>query len=278
MTQRPTALLLTARTAAEAQVVLALLRREGIEAYMGGQALTDEFAASQRLLGLQGTEIAVRDEDLLRAQAVLAEAKRKAQASGSDDAGEASTPTAGPPQARGPTGRAGAWIVAGVAVAAAVVLLFMWLEMKRELGLMRASSAGRKTRTTIEENGTRTVWKDTNRLASTTLDADHDGVPEQVTYYDRAGAKYLVATDVDRSGWPERREQFRDGRLTAELVDEDENGCSERMTTWWPDGSSCVWTDFDQDGAWDRRELYDGSGLLKLAQKDHELQGFVDVR
>jgi hypothetical protein len=154
----------------------------------------------------------------------------------------------------------------------------MWLEMKRELGLMRASSAGRKTRTTIEENGTRTVWKDTNKVASTTVDADHDGVPEQVTYYDRAGEKYLVATDVDGNGWPERREQFRAGRRTAELVDEDENGCSERMTTWWPDGSSCVWTDFDQDGAWDRRELYDGSGLLKLAQKDHELQGFVDVK
>ncbi len=69
--------LLKARTRAEAQVVLALLRAEGIEAYVGGEALTDEFAASQRMMGLQGTEIEVHEVDLARAREALAAAKRE---------------------------------------------------------------------------------------------------------------------------------------------------------------------------------------------------------
>jgi hypothetical protein len=72
----PAVPLLRARTQAESQIVLALLRAEGIVAYVGGQALTDEFAASQRLLGLQGTRIDVAAGDLPRARELLAEARR----------------------------------------------------------------------------------------------------------------------------------------------------------------------------------------------------------
>jgi len=74
--RKPMTLLLAARSRAEAQIVLALLRSEDIVAYVNGEALADEFAASQRLLGLQGTRIEVREEDLPRARRVLDEARR----------------------------------------------------------------------------------------------------------------------------------------------------------------------------------------------------------
>jgi hypothetical protein len=75
----PTSVLLRARTGVEAQVVLALLRGEGLTAFVNGSALMDEFAVSQRLMGLQGVEISVRSEDLPRARQLLEEARRIGQ-------------------------------------------------------------------------------------------------------------------------------------------------------------------------------------------------------
>jgi hypothetical protein len=77
--EAPTSVLLRARTAIEAQVVLALLRGEGLAAFVNGSALMDEFAVSQRLMGLQGVEISVLREDLPRAQQLLEEARRVGQ-------------------------------------------------------------------------------------------------------------------------------------------------------------------------------------------------------
>ena len=68
--------LVRANSPGEAQVIVAVLRSAGIPAFVGGQLLQDEFAASQRLLGLQGVDIQVPEEARVRAMAVLAEARR----------------------------------------------------------------------------------------------------------------------------------------------------------------------------------------------------------
>jgi hypothetical protein len=82
-----TSVLLQARTAMEAQVVLALLRGEGITAYVKGAALMDEFAVSQRTMGLQGVMIEVRNEDLDRARRVVEEARQAGREMGEPESG-----------------------------------------------------------------------------------------------------------------------------------------------------------------------------------------------
>ena len=65
----------TARTAFEASVIAGVLEDAGIPSYVAGNALTDEWAASQRLMGAQGVEIQVRESDRDAALRALATAK-----------------------------------------------------------------------------------------------------------------------------------------------------------------------------------------------------------
>ena len=52
-----------------------LLRAAGITTYVGGLLLQDEFAVSQRMLGLEGVRVEVPVDKLARARAVIAEAR-----------------------------------------------------------------------------------------------------------------------------------------------------------------------------------------------------------
>lgn len=73
---------LPTRSSAEAQVVAALLRAHGIPVYIAGQLLQDEFGVFQRLVGRLGTVLEVPTTDLLRAQALLAEARAEGRGEG----------------------------------------------------------------------------------------------------------------------------------------------------------------------------------------------------
>lgn len=84
MSRPDTAVVMTATSPAEAQVVAALLRAEGIATYVGGVLLQDEFAVSQRALGLEGVVIEVAADALGRARDVIA----RARAAGEELAGE----------------------------------------------------------------------------------------------------------------------------------------------------------------------------------------------
>jgi len=66
-----------ARSRAEAQVVEALLQSAGIPVYVPGLLLQDDFAVSQRAMGLLGVKVEVPRDDLERAKQVLAEARHE---------------------------------------------------------------------------------------------------------------------------------------------------------------------------------------------------------
>ncbi len=66
-----------ARNPIEAKIIASVLADSGIQALVGGDSLTDEFALSQRMMNLQGVTVQVRKVDLEAAQAAL-EAARKA--------------------------------------------------------------------------------------------------------------------------------------------------------------------------------------------------------
>ena len=77
--------LMHASSRAEAQVVVALLRANGIPTYVDGQSLQDEFALSQRLMGLNGLDIQVPKSMLEQARRTIEEARRKGASADSRD-------------------------------------------------------------------------------------------------------------------------------------------------------------------------------------------------
>lgn len=84
------AVLETARTPLAAELIVAVLRAEGIPAYVEGALLQDEFAVSQRILGLGGVRIQVPRERLEDARKALAAAREAgtrlgAEAEGADE-------------------------------------------------------------------------------------------------------------------------------------------------------------------------------------------------
>lgn len=79
MSQEETTVILRANSPAEAQVVVALLRAEGIETYVDGVKLQDEFAIAQRVMGLIGVEIEVGTQDATRALKLIEAAREDGQ-------------------------------------------------------------------------------------------------------------------------------------------------------------------------------------------------------
>lgn len=71
--------LMVANSPVQAQVILALLHGEGIDATTDGESLLDEFGVTQRLMGQIGVTIRVPPEDKARAVELVAEARRAAQ-------------------------------------------------------------------------------------------------------------------------------------------------------------------------------------------------------
>lgn len=64
-----------AKTPFEAQVIAGVLQEAGIPTYVSGSLLTDEFALSQQLMGLQNATVQVPKDRLQDAETAIAEAK-----------------------------------------------------------------------------------------------------------------------------------------------------------------------------------------------------------
>jgi len=64
-----------ARNGAEAQIIRALLRGAGISARLSGEYLMDDFALSQRMMGLAGVAVEVPTSDLQRSRELIQEAR-----------------------------------------------------------------------------------------------------------------------------------------------------------------------------------------------------------
>ncbi len=65
----------TAKNPLEAQVIAAILRDAGVAVYVGGAMLADEFAASQRLMGIGGVSVQVMSDRLEEARQALVESR-----------------------------------------------------------------------------------------------------------------------------------------------------------------------------------------------------------
>ena len=270
--RRPTRVLLRARTPVEAQVVLALLRAEGIAAYVNGGALTDEFAVSQRLMRLQGAEIEVGEQDFDQAQRVLKEARDQRDLS--SEPVEFAEP-AGPaePPGSAPRGRGLAILLAVVGLVLAALFLALWLDARRELNAMQTVRAHSLTRSEIVADGWCSISRESGRVVTKYLDQNHNGIAEQTTHFDDAGAKTSIAYDVDEDGHSERSEYFApDGHLISDRIDADEDGRAESSTSHHADGSITHYAYDGKDGLLSRmeRQTADGRAVSESADEDQD--------
>ena len=83
--------LMVANSPEQAQVILALLHGEGIDATTDGEALLDEFGVTQRMMGQIGVTIRVAPEDKPRALRLVEQARQAALEAAEEDARESET-------------------------------------------------------------------------------------------------------------------------------------------------------------------------------------------
>ncbi|HEX5012178.1 MAG TPA: DUF2007 domain-containing protein [Planctomycetota bacterium] len=287
-----TSVLLRARSPIEAQVVLALLRAEGIAAFVNGIALADEFAVSQRAMNLAGVEIEVRAVDLERARRLVEDARRAGREVGDELVEAAPEDVQGtPPPELEPMAALSASLVTAlpplprrsrVALALGVLgwvaagfFLYRWMGTYRDLSRLGGTRRASPWYSVTTRDGWISNWKDTGHASSEYLDANHDGEPEVTTHYVRAGWKRSVFFDANENGLSERVEEYAaDGRHIGTWTDADENGVYELKAAFRADGWKTTWKDADQDGVSESSERRSPAGRLVSESQDADEDGF----
>lgn len=260
----------TASTPSQAKVFVTLLQAEGIPAYIEGDSLTDEFAASQRLMNLLGVKVLVPASELARAAEILAvvelpegELEAQALAAAPEIAAADAARLAVPPPAVQKPSRF--WLLLAVGSMALAILFFALWQHEREryqstyewyhdLAIAGDSGAGKKSPWLTEPiaDGFSTHLRSDGRLAREAFDRNHNGWSEEYRHYDRSGNLTLVMRDVDEDGIFEQLEEFRGG---LHLVLHSSTG----------DDNFDSFTLFDKDGKELKRQRWSGA------------DGYVDV-
>lgn len=229
-----------AATPEQAKVLAALLRAEGVPAYVDGDSLADEVAMSRRLMNLQGTRVMVPTASLERAREILAEAvvapdDLEQQALAADDperepVGRTSSPAPRP-----------VWPLV-VATAAAGLFAVLWLD----------------------ERSRRQDGETPHPFFDFVLEP---GVLKQVRRSD--GRLVVLHHDDDLDLAFDRWDTLGpDGDVLTSVFDEDHDGYVERVVEV-DDGWTSTWTDVDRDGVVDACVVRDANGAVvqRLARK-----------
>ncbi len=261
----------TARSPLDAELIASVLREAGIPTYVEGSQLSDEFAISQRLMGLNSVRIQVPRERLRDAEAAVAEAH---EGSGDVDAAAAAfvtedAPPSAPPVAASP--RRGWLLPVGLGIAA-LTFLVRWLDTRAELRYTQQAGL-----TFLDpEGGDDLVWRwnDNREVANRSSDRNRNGIAEVVSWYGRAGHLLQTAYDIDENGVGEAVKIFdADGQLAATYYDADQDGVYERTEEERSGGRKLVLFDADQDRRFERIEERDRSGSVTRAWVWNDVRG-----
>lgn len=213
----------TAQTPAQAQIFVALLQSEGIPAFVEGGSLTDEYAASRRLMNLMGVRVMVPASERERALEVLTGAEVPAdelEAQALAAAPEVTAASAGPRAAPAPAKASMLWpLLALGGLVLAVVFFGLWQDahdrFQRTFGWYDdAAKKGQEHSPLIEEpmaDGIRTRLRRDGRLYRESFDRNHDGFYEEHRTYGPDGEPREVLRDLDNDGVFEDAEVFHDG-------------------------------------------------------------------
>ena len=265
-----------ASTPFEAKVIAAVLAAADIPAFIDGEQLTDEFAAAQRLMNLRGTTIMVPAAAADRARAAIEAARAAGRAiaedahaaDAADRTAEASPSLGGMP---GDSGAPGLWtVLLGLGF---VISTIGWISSSR------AAPEDPLYRTQIKSDGVLTILRATGNLRWAQVDADGDGIYEEVAVFDRDGREIDRSFDLDGDGFIERCTLLApDGKAVQELRDTDSDGRVDQWIQFDPNparGWRSIRTDPNGDGHFERREIQRKDGSIVLVEIDRFERGFV---
>jgi hypothetical protein len=222
-----------ATTPAQAKIFVAMLEAEGIPARTDGDTLTDEFAASRRLMNLIGTKVFVPTASLARAQEILrpvavdaAELEREALATPGETA---FAPRAGTGAAAGRSSLTGSLLV--VAICAAVLFAWLWRVAQADRVVLAAQLPPHSSQTEYRSNGD--SWREVRRRDDRTLrvlhDAGRDGNYERIDTLGPDGAIVATAEELADGFYTRIAEKSADG-MTRTWVDVQPDGVVDRCT------------------------------------------------
>jgi len=122
------------------------------------------------------------------------------------------------------------------------------------------------------------TWGNATALQVTrgVLDADRDGVPEQIRYFDPKSKQLLrVEQDSDYDGKLDTWNTYSDGKLVARVLDTNDDGKPDVWEQYEGDRMSQRTIDRDQDGVPDAFYIY-GGDLLVEERHDANNDGVID--
>ena len=249
----PFALLTEAADAMRAHWIAGGLEAAGIPTHVDADMLADEFAMSQKLLGLQRVRVLVPADRLEEARVVLGDLEHAAPPSGSEaeeqDEDEVDGEPAPAPR-KGPDVRALAIVLLGAAVLVLALLLAMG--RRGEEGDEKDPLYTWKQTETTET----AYWKDSGKPAYSYADEDGDRVYEITHWYDREGRLVTTTQDRNGNGIPELTWTYVPGKDWIYMsYDEDEDGLVEMRVYREANGAFERWLDADADGRFEAREF-----------------------
>ena len=273
--------LTTAKTALEAEWLIGALKRLGVQAVSFGGMLADEFAMSQKLMGLSGgVRIMVARGELEQAREALAQLERDRPSPEEFEAAVAAATAqeeeVGEPGE--PKGGSSGNPLAMVLLVGAVVALG-WLSIHQHTDLSAWEQASPVSETVWRGDHWETRWRHNGRVASRGWDRDGNGVTEEAWHYDRDGALVAKAFDANQNEVYELTiDTDAEGNERCRSVDANENGIVERFEYPARDGVREQWIDADEDRRFERYEFVDAeSGEVLDAFEDRGREGFQRV-
>ena len=232
MSDSTTAVVRVAATPDQAKVFVAILQSAGVPAYVEGDSLADEFAISRRMMNLGGIKVMVPASSLERARSILAptevdEADLAAQALAATGEHETPSQPLDRPRAGGGTAR----VVAGIAIAAALLFFFLWQTATQpfEHPLFRYTNDRDGVHVFLRRNGAE-IQRDE--------DPDRNGIVDRVLWQRPDGSVSTVSDQVDEDGQFRRLVIKRRGDLTE------------------------TWTSSGAAGSFDKSEITDADGRV----------------
>lgn len=242
--------LTSANSNLEAEWLVGALKNLGIEARTFGGGLADEFAMSQKLMGLGGgVRVMVPKESETEARAALAQFKPPAP----------EEPPAPDPQvhpAPRPRDRS-IWAIAFLG-AGLLVLGLVCLDQRRQLRAWEQQ--GPLSRSELVTDGLEEHWTSGEGLRARHYDRDHNLIYEEAWVFNRQGVLMQKHYDADQDGTYERfLEVTPEGTVLCSYIDNDQDGAAEQLEFPPHDGVIERWLDLDQDRRFERWEFRDAS-------------------